>query len=489
MQQAEGSVAKRPSGLEWRASFWFTTVVVGSGIAIDLLVYSIIIPVIPFQLAALGHTNVSAMTGWLLFAFSGGVLSATIPIAHFSEKYNERRWLLIAGFVILIGSMIMMMEAPNYAVMAVARVLQGVGSAFVWTVGLALLADATPEQAVGQQLGFAMIGVPIGLTLGPPLGGALYTRFGFRAPFVFGVSVAFLDLIGRLVIIERKDAIKWGFDPHVIASKADTNANVKQIDEKKDLEAIVEKPASPVPQLPPIQPSDSESSPAAQVTEEAVAVDQKPVKLSLHRSIKSLLQSSRAVAAFVISLLYGILLSSQEPSVPVHLNRVWGLNSGSVGLVFIGAILPTLIATPLAGYLTDKKGAEFITAPFLFLGIPWAGILILQSHFPLFCTAYCILSFFVSGVISPVTAELAAVARKTEGVGYAHVYSAYNMAYAIGTTIGPIVGGQMHDRLPNGWMAICLLAISTLGAGSIIAFAFIGETPLLTRLNRAIRHT
>jgi hypothetical protein len=37
----------------------------------DLLVYSLIIPVIPFQLQALGYSGVPALVGWLLFAFVG----------------------------------------------------------------------------------------------------------------------------------------------------------------------------------------------------------------------------------------------------------------------------------------------------------------------------------------------------------------------------------------------------------------------------------
>lgn len=64
---------------------------------------------------------------------------ATIPIAVFSERYNARRTPLIAGLLILIGSQIMLMEAPNYPVMCIARILQGVGSSMVWVVGLAYL--------------------------------------------------------------------------------------------------------------------------------------------------------------------------------------------------------------------------------------------------------------------------------------------------------------------------------------------------------------
>ena len=40
------------------------------GIAIDLLVYSVVIPVMPFQLERLQYSNVAALTGWLLFAFA-----------------------------------------------------------------------------------------------------------------------------------------------------------------------------------------------------------------------------------------------------------------------------------------------------------------------------------------------------------------------------------------------------------------------------------
>jgi predicted MFS family arabinose efflux permease len=56
-----------------------------------------------------------------------------------SERYSTRRMPLILGLIALIASQIMFMEAPNYAVMAVARVLQGISSSMVWIVGLALL--------------------------------------------------------------------------------------------------------------------------------------------------------------------------------------------------------------------------------------------------------------------------------------------------------------------------------------------------------------
>ncbi|THU82496.1 MFS general substrate transporter [Dendrothele bispora CBS 962.96] len=128
-----------PIGLKWRSSYWFITFVVALGLATDMLVYTIIVPVLPFQLQRLGYHGVSGLTGWLLFAFSGGLFAATFPAAMFSERYDARQSPLVLGVIILVGSQIMLMEAPVYWLMVLARVLQGIGSTMVWVVGMALL--------------------------------------------------------------------------------------------------------------------------------------------------------------------------------------------------------------------------------------------------------------------------------------------------------------------------------------------------------------
>jgi hypothetical protein len=52
------------------------------GITTDLLVYSIIIPVMPFQLERLGYHNVSALTGWLLCAYVRPPTPALYPLTQ-----------------------------------------------------------------------------------------------------------------------------------------------------------------------------------------------------------------------------------------------------------------------------------------------------------------------------------------------------------------------------------------------------------------------
>jgi MFS family permease len=64
-----------------------------------------------------------------------------------------------------------------------------------------------------EQIGLTMSGMSIGFLLGPPTGGALYTHFGFRGPFIFVIICTVFDLLARLLVIERKRAILYGHDP------------------------------------------------------------------------------------------------------------------------------------------------------------------------------------------------------------------------------------------------------------------------------------
>ncbi|KIK99897.1 hypothetical protein PAXRUDRAFT_131055 [Paxillus rubicundulus Ve08.2h10] len=435
---------KKPWGLQWRSSVWFTTTVVGFGITTDLLVYSIIIPVIPFQLEHLKYQNVSALTGWLLCAYSAGLVLSTIPIAMYSEIRTSRRTPLIIGLVALLGSQVLLMEAPNYPLMAVARALQGISSSMVWIVGLALLCDTAPEKQVGRQLGIAMTGLSVGLLVGTPAGGSLYSRFGFRAPFVFGEICTAVDLILRLLIIERDNAIKWGYDPSV-GQQLDPIANL-ETSASPQQSSLADVTAAPPPNPPQARTNLEDSlmlNEPKTVTSEDLPLaahglsipDASLVRerLPLLSVISRLGQSPRAVVALAMSFVYGTVNSMQEPSLPLHLQAVWGYNPDQVGLVYLAALVPALISSPLAGLLADRKGSEYLTCTCLFLALPWWVVLTLRKSMPLFVLSLALQSFFVSGVVPPVTAELAAVSRNMKGVGYAHVYGAFNLAFGIGT--------------------------------------------------------
>ncbi|TFY81606.1 hypothetical protein EWM64_g2406 [Hericium alpestre] len=469
----------RPWGLEWRSSIWFVTLVVGMGITTDLIVYSVVIPVFPFELEKKGYNNVSALVGYLLFAFSGGLVFSTPPIAWHSEKYNSRQMPLILGLTVLLGSQVMLMEAPTYWVMALARVIQGISSSMVWVVGLALLCDVTPEALIGSAL-----------LVGPPVGGALYSRLGFRAPFIFSILITFVDVVGRLLIIEPRDARLWGVDPAaaLVSTEADEEKSSSgfrgtignEIVEEKSTGDFGAAQGASTAGTPVAKTSDN-IEPSANVNSSTSLTASTPPKVSLLQVMTKLMMSSRAVATLINILIYGTVYSSQETVLALHLQRVWGLNASKAGLVFIAAVVPVLFSSPLAGWLSDRQGAEWITVGCLVLALPWWGVIMIEGKLALFIMAFAIESFFTAAVLAPLTRELAVVTTKLDGVGYAHSYGAYNLAYGIGSCVGPIIGSQIFQHVGRGWMTLNVLAIGMLCVSVVLALVYTDAFYLLRR--------
>ncbi|KAG6857631.1 hypothetical protein H0H87_010199 [Tephrocybe sp. NHM501043] len=266
-----------------------------------------------------------------------------------------------------------------------------------------------------------MGGLSIGSLIGPPVGGALFNRFGYRGPFIFSIIGTAFDLIARLLIIERKDALRWGIDPKELAdipSEEKTDSPTNEAGAQEELQGKdVEKAGTSTAQAP---ATESEGQ-------------RKQQQVSLPVVMVKLAKSSRASIAFLVTFIYGVVYTTQEPTLPLHLQQIWGLDSAKVGLVLLASVIPTLFSAPLTGWYTDKKGAEWVTFVSLALALPWGVVVIIEEALALFIVSYALEIFFVSGVISPITAELAHVAQSIDGVGYAHIYGVFNIAYGVGS--------------------------------------------------------
>lgn len=159
---------------------------------------------------------------------------------------------------------------------------------------------------------------------GPPLGGLLYKPFGIRGPVILGIGVTVVDLVGRLLIIERKDALKWGFDPAAVY-KADMEASHVETAKDDATPPTTTNPLSEVPEPPQTSAQDAASH-AATVT---VSVGAGPIvptypptprpsdrtsmagsqaRMGIIAIVWQLLQNRRALVAFIDTLLIGFVL-------------------------------------------------------------------------------------------------------------------------------------------------------------------------------------
>lgn len=82
----------------------------------------------------------------------------------------------------------------SYLVLFIARSLQGVGSAFADTSGLAMIADRfTEEGERSKALGIALAFISFGSLVAPPFGGVLYQYTGRSVPFILLALLALFD--------------------------------------------------------------------------------------------------------------------------------------------------------------------------------------------------------------------------------------------------------------------------------------------------------
>jgi MFS family permease len=131
-------------------------------------------------------------------------------VGYLSDRAASRKIHYLIGLGSLILSTAFVATARTYWVLCVARVLQGCSSAIVWTVGMALLADTLPTNQLGIAMGTIGSVVSLAMVTAPVLGGTIFHHFGYEAVFYVLGGFLLLDVVLRLLMIERKDALLYG---------------------------------------------------------------------------------------------------------------------------------------------------------------------------------------------------------------------------------------------------------------------------------------
>merc|ERR1712142_50371 len=110
---------------------------------------------------------------------------------------------MMIGLIVIFLSTAVFAFGESYAVLFMARSLQGLGSAFADTSGLAMIADRyTEESERSRALGIALAFISFGCLVAPPFGGILYELAGKIVPFLFLATVSLID--GFLLLLVMK---------------------------------------------------------------------------------------------------------------------------------------------------------------------------------------------------------------------------------------------------------------------------------------------
>ncbi|KAM6369837.1 chromaffin granule amine transporter [Pluvialis apricaria] len=110
---------------------------------------------------------------------------------------------MFIGFVIMFLSTVMFAFSGTYALLFIARALQGIGSSFSSVAGLGMLASVyTDDFERGNAMGIALGGLALGVLIGAPFGSVMYEFVGKSSPFLVLAFLALLDGALQLCILQ-----------------------------------------------------------------------------------------------------------------------------------------------------------------------------------------------------------------------------------------------------------------------------------------------
>ena len=135
-----------------------------------------------------------ARTGQLVTFYALGSVAAAIPVAMLTRSWNRRRVLLLAilGFLVFNG---ITAVSSHYPLTLAARFLAGAAAGITWGLVPVYARQIAPARLQGRAMALALVGTPLALSLGVPVGTWLGGLAGWRLPFAVMSAIA-LVLVG-----------------------------------------------------------------------------------------------------------------------------------------------------------------------------------------------------------------------------------------------------------------------------------------------------
>jgi EmrB/QacA subfamily drug resistance transporter len=157
------------------------------------------------------HASLLALV-WVILAYLIAATVLVLMAGRLSDLFGRKR-AYVGGFLLFAFASLGAGFSSDATVLILWRILQGIGSAFLFANAAALVTDAFPKRQLGLAMGANTMIAAVGLVLGPVLGGALvaiswHWVFWFNVPFALGGA-----LWGALILRElaKPDTVR-GYD-------------------------------------------------------------------------------------------------------------------------------------------------------------------------------------------------------------------------------------------------------------------------------------
>ena len=332
-----------------RANYkWIALGVAAASTMLATMDFSIVLIALP-TLTSEFSTDTTTVV-WVSMSFQLVSLGLVLPAGRFGDLFGKRR-VFAAGMLISTIGMLLAGLAPGIFELILARVVQGGGGALTNALSAAIVTAAFPRNERGKALGILMSFAGAGMMLGPSVGGLLLDTLGWRWIFLLRVPLGLVAFAVALAFLERdsgsQEEREGTFDipgSIVLFAAATTfalgvNQGSSQGFTSVPFAALIGAAAMLVGGFLVIEARSE--SPVIDLT------------LFRHRAFAIgsglMLMTTSTVVALTFLMPFYLILGK-------------GLSPATAGLVLLAAPAISIVASPIAGRLSDQVGPRLLTS-------------------------------------------------------------------------------------------------------------------------------
>jgi len=279
---------------------------------------------------------------WIVSAYLLVISATLLAAGRLGDLLGHRRVFVGGLSLFTLGSALCGL-APSLAPLVAARAVQALGATAMMAIGPAIITAAFPPTMRGRALGAIGSVVALGLTAGPPLGGAIVQALSWRWIFFVNLPVGAAGVAWSLRVLPRaRGGERAGFDlPGAALLAASMALFLLALD---------------------ASPRGGGALPLAAAGAAAAALFGARQRRAANPVLDAALLRSRAFAAGLLAgLLSYAAMFSQTFLTPFYLARVKGVPPGGLGLMLAAVPVALSISSPAAGWVNDRFGPRGVS--------------------------------------------------------------------------------------------------------------------------------
>ena len=334
--------ATQPLAAQPRERAWIVaTLMVGT--MSTLLSATIVNVAFPALIAEMhiGHDVVQ----WVATGFLAATTATMLGTAWALQRFGERTTYIVTLSVFLAGSLLGAFAWSANALIF-ARVMQGAAAGVLQPLAMVVLFRVFPVSERGRAMGIYGFGIVLAPAIGPAIGGALVTNFGWRWIFVLSLPFCVAGiLLARKTLVDRVSGERPHFDTVgfvLLVLGLIAALNVPVVGHREGWTSVA---------LAAIAAVASALWIAFVVWELRAAAPMLSMRLFRHRAFRS---------ASMVALAYGVGLFGSTYLLPVFVQEIAHYSAASAGSLMVIPGLALAVSIAIGGRLTDRFEPRFV---------------------------------------------------------------------------------------------------------------------------------